>query len=313
MMVQRIKIWQWILISLGVWGILGVFLISSEDLRGPGSMNRTVFFRELHATTEDGKPIINDLLISPAIQSANGWLVQRVTFNRLMKNRQTGQIEQISADMIAEIPFLKNVNNPDNRIGDYLAELQTKMPDLKYGYAWWRVSGLQPDPRKEKSGLMGWLQGGLPDDRELYWWQYPRGAWIVLGVICVVSIGLIWPMVIRLLVRLGFGQPEDPVQTDPGHVSAESSSEIPAKSKMTQADQEELEALNARLESGLGNLPITGSASHEVQSGHHRSILAGASGQTISTESTPAMTNPDEPKEYVGEFYPVAKPKSVKK
>lgn len=312
MNVQRIKIWQWILISLGVWGIVGFFLISSEDLSGPGSMNRTVFFRELHATTEDGKPIINDLLISPVIQSANGWLVQRVTFKRLMKNRQTGEIEQIPADMIAEIPFLKNADNPDNRIGDYLAELQKKMPDLKYGYAWWRVSGLQPDPQKQSSGLMGWIQGGLPHDRELHWWQYPRGAWIVLGVICVTGIGLIWPMIIRLLVRLGFGQPEDPADADLRHVSTTRDSDTVAKSKITQADQEALEALNARLASGLGDLQIVESSSQEVQPGRSGSVF-NPSGNSPATEPAPAVTNPDEPKEYVGEFYPVAKPKTVKK
>lgn len=312
MTVQRIKIWQWILISLVVWGIVGFFLITSEDLSGPGSINRTVFFRELQSTTEDGKPIINDLLISPAIQSANGWLVQRVTFKRLMKNRQTGEIEALPADTIAEIPFLKNQANPDNRIGDYLAELQKKIPDLKYGYAWWRVSGLQPDPKNPESGWEGWIRGGLPQDRELFWWQYPRGAWIVLGIICVSTIGLIWPMLIRWLVRLGFGQPEDPDDSDLRHVSTQSDSGPTNPSKITQADQEALEALNARLATGLGDLQITGSQDQETQPGRSGPVFA-VSGNNIPSEPDPPVNNPNEPKEYVGEFYPVAKPKITKK
>jgi hypothetical protein len=314
MAVQRIKIWQWVLISLVAWAIAGMVLISSEDLSGPGDLNRQVFYRELHATTDDGRPLINDLVISPVIQSANGRSVQRVKFTRLMRNRETGEINALPGDFIAEIPFIKTDENADNRIGDYLAQLKTRVPELNYSYAWWQLSGLESSvpPEARESGMHAMIRGGVPFDRELHWWQYPRGMWIVLLVVSVITIGIIWPMIIKLLVKLGFGlPPEELAAFDLRHVSSKTTTDAPQKPGVTEADRDALDDLNAALEQNVSGMLVTDNSLDDAHERKQEAALVKklsnqpAEAQAVSEKS-------DEPKDYTGEFYPVARPHGQK-
>lgn len=310
MAVQRIRIWQWMLISLVAWGVAGAFLISSEDLDGSGDMTPRVFLARLHETTDDGKPTINNIVISPATASANGKSVQRVSFTWTARHKVTKETETIPASVVADIPFIKTDENPDNRVSDYLATLKERMPELKYGYAWWRVSGLEPSvpPEKREGGLAGMIRGGVPFDRELHWWQYPRGTWIVLLVVSVVTIGIIWPMIIKLLVKLGFGlPPEELAAFDLRHVSSRTTTELPTRPGVTAADRDALANLTASLEQNVSGMLVT---NDDLDDAHERkqeaALVKKLSNQPA--EQTQVEAKSDEPKDYTGEFYPVARP-----
>lgn len=311
MAIQRVRLWQWIVIAVAVGGVLGMFLISADDFGNAGTLQATTFYQRLHAKTDDGQPVIHDIVIYPAIQSANGRRVQRVTFMERRRNRDTNQWDDLPGDTVAEIPYRKDISDPDNRIGDFLKQRKEVMPELDYRFAWWRISGVEPVEGTQAS----LVRGNIPFDRELRWWQYPRGAWIVLMTSSVLLIGLVWPLMIRGLVKLGFGLPEETQDTgvDLSKVSSRTRQETNVAAKgVTDEDLDALGDLNARLAASVGDLSVTDAAPDEAEQKRHEAAvvkqLSNAPAEPTATES-----KPEEPKDFKGEYYPVARPHGEKK
>jgi hypothetical protein len=313
MAIQRVRIWQWFLIALAVGGVLGMFLISADDFGNAGTLQATTFYQRLHAKTPEGQPVIHDIVIYPAIESANGRRVQRVTFMERRRNRDTDKWDDLPGDTVAEIPYRKDINDPDNRVGDFLKQRQEVMPELDYRYAWWSITGVNPVEGAQAS--TSFVRGKIPFDRELRWWQYPRGAWIVLLTGSVVVIGIIWPLVIRGLVKLGFGLPEDPNETgmDLSKVSSRTTQEPGGISKgVTDDDLDALGDLNARLAASVGDLSVT---EHEPDEAEQKRAEAATIKKLSNAPAEPIATEakPEDPKDFKGEYYPVARPHSETK
>ncbi len=316
MSVQRVKMWQWLILSVVVGVVMGFFLLSAEDLGGSGTLSRTEFYRLVRSQTDDGKPVIHQIVISPIFQDVTGKSVQRVNFMMRLKDRQTGVWTDLPGDTTADIPYIKTNDNPDNRLSDFLAILKKDRPELDYRFSWWQVSGLKPlatPATTTGGGVRAFFRGSYPEDREISWWQYPRGAWMVIILASVLLIGVIWPMVIRLLVKLGLGMPEDQTTgVDLSKVSSRSTTDAPARTGMTDDDMDVLGDLNARLESNVAGMIVDDDAlDHDAEQKAEAAVIKKLSNQPAeraADESTPAK-----PKDYTGEFYPVVKPGTSKK
>jgi hypothetical protein len=251
---QRVKVWQWVLIGLFVGCGLGYAWISQADLEGPGTIQPTRFYRQLSNVTDDGRPVVQDIVIEPVRLGPSGEKIQRVRYNLLMRNKETQQWDPIPHDTIVTVPFLKTPDaDPDNRVSDYLKSLKEKIPALDYRYALAQVSTLEADVG-EQTGMKAAFLRGLPADPELAWWQKSTNAWIVAIGGGVLLIGVVWPMVIRLLVKMGLGMPED--DTKGVDLSKVSTATAPSVSMptMTAGDRSALDDLNAQLEGNVAGM-----------------------------------------------------------
>jgi hypothetical protein len=316
MSVQRVKVWQWVLISLVVGVGLGYAWTAQSDLEGPGTMNRREFYNLLAATTDDGQPIVQDIVIGPVLLGSRGERVQRVTFKRMMRHRETGRWDPIPSDTIAEIPYIKTDANPDNRLADHLDKLRERIPAIGYSYARLAVSTLErPVDQPEDAGRLTRIANafvrGLPDDRELAFWQKPTFAWLIALGGSVALIGVAWPMVIRAMVRMGLGMPDEPM-ADLSQVRSSSSAPVIAAKSVSQSDRDALDDLNARLEENVAGMLIESDEGDAAEARREDAEEAALIKKLNNTplESQASTAPPEQPKDYQGEFYPVAKKKA---
>lgn len=147
------------------------------------------------------------------------------------------------------------------------------------------------------------------------WWYEPRWIYAMWGAGGFVVVGVIWPLAMFLLVRLGFGRPPEPEEEGVNLRKVRSrptKSTQPAKASMTQADMDQLAEIEKALEANLKG------------SGHGHAVEATAE-QTeqpvrkltaTKLEIDPAAAMPPKKEhEFVAkqdDFYPVERPK-VKK
>lgn len=321
MSVQRVRWWQWILISIAVGAVFAyVWVDTSADLYSAPSWDRTKFIRELRRKNENGESTIRDIVVEPLKTNVQGDPVQRVSFKVFLRNVKTEKWEQAEdGSMIASVPFIASAPHNDYRVMDWLNEEKKNNPGLKYTYAWWKVSGMTPD-NMEKANLERFFQRPSdkkpltffqrPADRELHFWQRPGNAWLTAIGASVLLIGVLWPMVIRLLVKMGLGQPEEEPGVDLSKVRSSSKPE-PVRAGVTTDDLNDLDALNARLEENVAGMLINQDELDEEEERRvEEAVVRKLEAQRLEAQQTSGK--PDEPKDYKGEFYPVARPAGKK-
>jgi len=316
MSVQRVKIWQWVLLSIVVGIGLGYAWITQSDLEGPGSVAPRAFYSSLSGITETGEPVVRDIVIGPMLRGPNGKLVQRVQYNRVLRNRETKEWEPVPGDTVVEVPFVKTNPDPDNRLSDYLDALREKVPAMTYSRAHLQVSTLEApiDTSAERPGIFTRMKNaylrGLPDDRELKFWQKPSYAWLLSIFGSVLVIGVLWPLTIKALVKMGFGLPEEE-GVDLRQASSSGSSPTIAAAVVTQADQDALADLNAKLEANVAGMLIDDDDEDEAEERRQEAAtIKKLTGQAVEAQNA---AQPEQPKDYTGEFYPVVRARGEKK
>jgi hypothetical protein len=182
--------------------------------------------------------------------------------------------------MKAEVPFDRNNPNPDNTVLDFLAEAKKQNDKLTYRSAW---------ERKPANMYLLFLLGG------------------------VVVIGGIWPTIINLLVGRGFGKRSEPKpELDLSryrHTDTRAEDEalgiVKGSKAITDEDRAELDSMVRKLEQSVGNANL---GSGGTVSEPHKQAPVRQLGNAPVEPLKPVVNQEEEPKEYVGEYYPVVKP-----
>jgi hypothetical protein len=158
------------------------------------------------------------------------------------------------------------------------------------------------------------LQKDFPNqpnlDRDLSfrfaWWEVPQNMMMLYGAGGFVVIGVIWPAFIAILMGAGLAKrpPEKEYNLDRFKGGEEKKE---AKAGATQADQDQLAELNAKLEAGVSDM-LQGSTTPEIDHDAEHAAVVKKLVTTSMDAKEAVAAEAEEPKEYKGEFYPVAKP-----
>jgi hypothetical protein len=281
-------------VALLVGAVLG-FVATREPTDEPEGQSMAVsqFVQRIDRRTDTGDSVLTDILIEPARMSANDEAMQKVTFKEMRRHRETGQWEPVAEWwMAAPIPFFKIPpgGNQNWRVADFLAAKAKDIPSLDYQYAWWQVAPLE-------------------NDTERKWWQTARNMFGLIVAASVLVIGILWPITIRVLVKMGFGDPE--IETkgiDLSKASSRSETPLVAASGPTQDDAARLAALNAELEAKVGDMLVDEDRrDEEAEIREEEEAIRKLSNAPI--EPVAAETAKADDKDFTGgEFYPVARP-----
>ncbi|MBC7785214.1 MAG: hypothetical protein H7144_15370 [Burkholderiales bacterium] len=299
MAIQRLRVWQWVLISLFTGGVLGFVWTSSTDVSDAGSTwGLGQFVNVLRMRTDKGDPVLTNIVIHPLITDAQGKKVQRVYFSVKGRNKTTGNWDPVEhASVVAPVPAFAVSDNKDYRLQDYLQEEQKNgFKELTYKYAWWKVSGLRADQ----------LAAG---DRELSWWQKPRNAWVLTMAASVLLIGVMWPIAIQAMIKMGLVPAPEAPEVDLSKVRNSPTKAQAKGPRVTSDDLTSLDALNAKLEENVAGMLLNADERDDVEERRaEAAVIKKLSNEPAEQQSTGAA--PEENKEYQGEWYPVVKPHS---
>ncbi len=286
MAVQRWRWWQWILVSLLVGGVLG-FVFTRLDIDDTSIATRDLGFllRHLNQRTDGGESIVDAIHVSPPMMDVNGNSIENVTFWVRAKNKTTGKWDPIEQYQVrVGRPLFKAAKDPNYSIRDFLSEQKKDLPSLNYRYNFY---------------------------------QETRFIWAASIGGSVLGIGILWPMLIKAMVKLGLGLPESEEEEkgiDLRRVSSRTASTAALTGvSVNDADRDQLAALNDRLEANVsGMLMEQDQLDDEAERKAEAAVIKKLSGEALpADEITPANSN--DPREYGGEFYPVARPVVKKK
>jgi hypothetical protein len=297
---QRVPIWGWWLIAIAVGAVMGWAWTSDPGGTDPLTWDINKFMRNVTTLTEKGESVVNDIVIEPPFvtQRIKGreQLAQRVSFNYLGRRKDTGKWEvRERPSVIVDIPLGRNAPNPDFRISDWLDQQKQRIPSLTYRKAWWKVAQLPPAIATK--------------DRDVKWWQVWTHAIIVSIAASIVLIGILWPMLIRVLVKLGLGLPED----DLPNLSDVRVQHAGAAAKVgeTDADRQKLADLNAELEEKVAGMVMSEDKLDEAEEKRAEAQVIRQLNNQPGETKTPEQIE-QEAREFKGEFYPVARPVTKK-
>ena len=291
MQIEDFKRWHWVLISLAIGALLAYGrTMLSPDESGTGRGIAAIEFVQNVARpkTGNGYEWIKQLTIYPTqtIPDASTGQMRQVNFVvcNLLTPLPNGKYQYKPVHFTAEIPFkVANIKPTSDTysIRDYLTEVKERFPDLTYRYAWWT------QPRAQFGIWMG-------------------GA--------VLLIGGVWPSLVSLMIGAGLGRPHKEKTDDydlerfskskptkaPEPVAKPGLSAAEAQKLRDMQDQMEKDLAAAGMQMTSGGEPASAGAS---LTSSQVKVLAGTSVEPVAAPKTD-----DEPKEYKGEFYPVAKP-----
>lgn len=286
---ESLKTWHWMLISLIVGAALaysqlydlsGKRLTPDESYGDRRTIGLAVLIGKLNLPkTEKGYAHLADLTIYPAIDNRIC-----VTGNELQPVQGKDGIGIYKPfQQVTEVPLklLNGTPPPSNTysILDYVKEVQTRNPDLTYRTAWWAVPPIT-------------------------WSIWMGGSFLLVGVLM--------PTFIRVMMGAGYMPPPKPkAVAKPAYTYTGGDEEIEGlvkekKGPMTAAQQEQLEALTAKLQQSVGNASVS---TGPVQTGASTSAVTAAIKQLDAKpleEAKPLTDAPKEDVEWGGEFYPVA-------
>ena len=281
-----------------VGAVLG-FVATREPTDEPEGQSMPVsqFVQRIDRRTEAGESVLTDILIEPARTSANDTAMQKVTFREMRRHRETGQWDPVAEWwMAAPIPFFARPpgGNQNWRVADFLAAKAKDIPSLDYQYAWWQVAPLE-------------------NDTERKWWQTTRNMFALIVAASVLVIGVLWPIAIRVLVKMGFGDPERETDGfDLSKVSSRSEAPLVATTGPAEGDAARLAALNAELESKVGDMLVDEDRrDEEAEIREEQEAIRKLSNAPVEPVASEAAKADD--KDFTGgEFYPVARPHAKK-
>lgn len=282
MAVQRWRWWQWLFLSLLVGALLG-FAFTRFDVDDTSIATRDLgfFIRHLNLRTDNNESVVDGIRISPPVLDVRGKAMQNVTFWVRRKHKETGRWERVEQYQV-HVPqpvFAANVAKNYPTIQDYLAERAKEFPSLDYRY-----------------------------NRYLEPWA----LWTLCIGGSVVVIGIIFPLLIRLMVKLGLGYPEDeePARVDLSRVSSRTATvSVGSGIGVTEADRSQLEALTEQLESNVSDMLIKREQVDEQKERQaEEAVVKKLAAAPMPDEPAPVIQREDEPREYGGEYYPVARP-----
>lgn len=278
---QNWRWWQWVVASVVVGGAVG-FALTRLDPDDPSlpSTSFSAMRAKLERRTEAGESILTNIRVGPVLPDHSGKPVQSVTFWERQRNRNTGQWDPtLPYRTVTPVPLSPKSPTATFGVLDYLAERRQDIPTLNYRYQWWLE---------------------------------PRNIWLLSLAGSVLLIGVLWPMLLKGMIRLGLAEP--PEQRVAGLGAVRTTDESPVMSTgvaVTADDHQKLADLNAELEANVAGMRVNaGDAAAADQSS------AAADPVKLQTERpaepTIAAKAGERPENYKGEFYPVSRPVTKK-
>lgn len=276
MSIESFKTWQWVVIGAIVGFVIAAVRIqtgATSSLDDRPGLSLAEFVELASLPVTESQPTFHDLTIYPAVEGKNFITGEY---------RQSGFFTatkyipfQLNAPVPFRIPRGPSAPSPTFTVRDYIAQAN---PSLSYRYVWYASDSAQ---------LMLWTAGSA------------------------LVVGGIWPLVLRLLVGAGYGRkapPEPAYDLDRFSHGEVPSASAAAKPPVSDEDAARLTALQQALEAQLGASETTGPTAPAPE--QPAPAVVTLSNAPFVPEAGPQ--EPEEAKDYKGEFYPVARsgPKS---
>ena len=278
MHIQDLKRWHWILIAIPIGAALSYAWTSIEP-SVPRHIGQETFERQLVATPIEDHPWLANLIVHPPVE---GVMVVTGEQLSLRPNEKVADYRPFAFNAITPYqplppPSRRNApppkGDPNETVLTYLAKTAAKHEHVRYRFAWERQPGVV---------YSIWTGGAM------------------------LLIGGIWPTLVSLLVGAGYGLSEvedDDYDLERFGKSKETSAAATIDVGLSAAHLAEVEAELQRNLEGFGvagDVAATNAPAPEV-----RQLDGGP------VEAAPLAH--DDPNEYKGEFYPVAKPHGKEK
>jgi hypothetical protein len=227
----------------------------------------------------EGMPLLRNIVVYPPEQGAYGKPVHRVHFDLLhFAADDPTKWEYRPSHLKAEVPFVRDGSNPENTVIDFLEAAKADNDKLSYRLAWER-------------------QGGM-----MYAMSVGGGVLIIGGI---------WPTIINLMVGAGLGkrgEKKPDYDLNKFKMSAEEEAAMlgatAASKTVTQEDHDKLKSMVDDLERAIGP-GRGGERGAAVDGTSHDEPVRKLDGKPLETAATTQAE--DEPKDYKGEYYPVAR------
>ncbi len=280
---QDLKRWHWAVAGL-VIGLALSYMYDGWDPSGQvpsvgiGTVQRDLL-RVARGADRDLPLIRNIRLFPPVVENGvERWYMQLEMIDPVQRAYVRYEVKSIPTPFKVERPnnteFARNQEVENVRV--YLDAVAAANDGFSYTYLWWR----------ERPWIYTFWTGGA-----------------------VLLVGGVWPTVLSVLVGAGFGRP--PREKEEYDLSrfGKGKSEASAQPAAPAVDAEELEAVTRAYEAGLA-----GEGEGEAMPAEADAETAGSPPEirkltiTPLEEAPPILKPPEEEKEYVGEFYPVARP-----
>ncbi|MGC4032058.1 MAG: hypothetical protein QM754_10055 [Tepidisphaeraceae bacterium] len=273
MAIRNWRWWHWLIISLVVGGVVGVAMnaMPVDDPSLPSSSWPTLRQR-IDRKTDTGDSLVTQIRVSPVVVDNTGKKVQSVTYWERFKNKTTGKWEPVRQfRLVTPVPLSPASPSPDYGVLNFLAEKKKQIPTLDWRYEWWLS---------------------------------PRAMWPACLGASVLLIGVLWPLALKSLVKLGLAEPPDE-RMDLSQVKAvpTEAPTLVAKARGTAEDEEQLTALNANLAANVAGMALaTPATAAAAAKGETPVRILSATG--VDEGEKPAAAQ-EEDHDFKGEFYPV--------
>lgn len=286
------KFWHWMLIGL----LLGAGAGYWHTVWGPDidrGVTKTIYQREFETgllTTYqlDHKPRVRDIVIHPTVEGkmwVTGWITmpdRRQSWRRNAgSTTQPIYVELEKFRYPADVPYKPQNFTNALQMGDsstvlnYVEQLAAKYKDVpvSYKFAWWETP---------KVVMAIWTAGGF------------------------IAIGLVWPVLVRLLVGAGFARTKKEAVYDLDQFKGEKPK---AGTAGLAPDGKQLDDLNAAMEAKLAGFVED---DEDAQTKAENEAAEAKIRALPSAPLEPVATGQEDKDsvEYKGEFYPVVKPGS---
>ena len=287
--VERWKRWQWALLGL-VGGVLLAWAWSGvPDQTGVRTFNDVGgrdFRSILRRSDSAGDPMVRGLLVYPESDAFEGQArVRLVTF--ATKRSRDPDAEFVEQAYYSPVPFPNPTSRRNRRDAEAAPDVEpTEFPSVLDFLA--QVAG------------KGRYEGVT---YRTAWWAEPVPAMLAGGTAGVLLLGGVWPTLLNLMTGAGLGRRGrgDPEYDLDRFATGEQPAETPQPAV---PDDDDMDAVMARYRSNLADGDTALTDSTAGQATEVRKLDTSASG-AVSEKAAPAK--PDEPKEYGGDYYPVAK------
>jgi hypothetical protein len=287
--IEDFKRWHWIAIGLFVGVVLTYtrLQLTPDEAAGAraGKSVPEIVGLLMTPKTDKGYTLVYDLAIYPvqSVVDVQG-VTRRTSFVSGMywEKQPSGKALPKPFQLTTEVPFKPpGTRTPPSEtytFRQYVDELRTKNPDIRYSYAWWTLP-------PAVAGLWG---GGS-----------------------LLLIGGVWPMVVNLMIGAGFGRPKKAASEydlDRFGKSAEDDDSLgrPTGKLVTQADHDKLTALQESLERNLAASGVTETPAADTPVSRPATVRKLEGGPLELAAGVSAAEQAA--REFKGEFYPVARP-----
>ncbi|MDQ3441380.1 MAG: hypothetical protein M3478_13645 [Planctomycetota bacterium] len=273
MHIQDLKRWHWILIAIPI-GIALSYAWTSIEPSVPRHIGQETFERQLVATPIEDHPWLANLVVHPATEGVMVVTGEQLT---LRPNEKVADYKPFAFNAITPyqpLPSPSRRNAPPPKVDPsetaltYLAKTAAKHEHVRYRFAW----------ERQPSVVYAVWTGGA-----------------------ILLIGGVWPTLVSLLVGAGYGRSEvedDDYDLDRFGKSNEAATAPALDVGLSAAHLAEVEAELQRNLEGFGG---AGASDAAASSPPDVRTLGGGPVE-------PAPLAHDDPNDYKGEFYPVAKP-----